>query len=86
MATHFSILAWRIQGKRSLLGYSPWGPKESDTTEQFSLLVQETSECYLIYSFVESENKYFLKDVRFLMFILSFLCPNMIVNRYWVLR
>ena len=28
MATHSSILAWRIHGQRS-----PWGHKESDTTE-----------------------------------------------------
>ena len=33
MATHSSILAWRTHGKRSLMGYSPWGHKESDTTE-----------------------------------------------------
>ena len=32
MATHSSILAWRIP-QRSLVGYSPWGHKESDTTE-----------------------------------------------------
>ena len=25
MATHSSILAWKIQGQRSLMGYSPWG-------------------------------------------------------------
>ena len=31
-ATHSSILAWKIQGL-----YSPWGHKESDTTEQLSL-------------------------------------------------
>ena len=31
MATHSSILAWRIHGERSLVGYSPWGHKESDT-------------------------------------------------------
>ena len=31
MATHPSILAWRIHGERSLVGYSPWGHKESDT-------------------------------------------------------
>ena len=30
-ATHSSILAWRIPGT------SPWGCKESDTTEQLSL-------------------------------------------------
>ena len=33
MATHSSILAWRIQGQRKLTGYSPWGHKELDTTE-----------------------------------------------------
>ena len=36
MATHSSILAWEIPGKngqKSLAGYSPWGCKESDTTE-----------------------------------------------------
>ena len=27
MATHSSILAWRIHGQRSLAGYSQWGPK-----------------------------------------------------------
>ena len=43
MATHSSILAWRIPGKgalpgslgyRSLVGYSPWGRKQSDMTER----------------------------------------------------
>ena len=34
MATHFSILAWRIPGTKSPVGYSPWGHKESDQTEQ----------------------------------------------------
>ena len=34
MATHSSILAWRIPtDKRNLAGYSPWGRKESKTTE-----------------------------------------------------
>ena len=34
MATHSSILAWKSHGQRSLVGYSPWGHKESDTTER----------------------------------------------------
>ena len=34
MATHSSILAWISHGQRSLVGYSPWGHKESDTTER----------------------------------------------------
>ena len=32
MATHSSILAWRIHEQGSLMGYSLWGRKESDTT------------------------------------------------------
>ena len=31
--THSSILAWRIHGQRSLVGYGPWGHKELDMTE-----------------------------------------------------
>ena len=34
MATHSSILAGKSHGGRSLVGYSPRGRKESDTTEQ----------------------------------------------------
>ena len=33
MATHSSILAWRIPRTESLEGYSPWGHQKSDTTE-----------------------------------------------------
>ena len=33
-ATHSSTIAWKIHGWRSLVGYSPWGCKESDTTER----------------------------------------------------
>ena len=33
MATHLSILAWRMLWQRSLLGYSPRGCKEPDTAE-----------------------------------------------------
>ena len=34
MATHSSILAWRVPWTRSLVGYSPWSGKEPDRTEQ----------------------------------------------------
>ena len=34
MATHSSILAWKSNGWGSLVGYSPWGGKESDMTER----------------------------------------------------
>ena len=34
MATHSSTLAWKIPRTEELVGCSPWGLKESDTTEQ----------------------------------------------------
>ena len=52
MATHSSILPGKSQKQRSLMGYSPWCHKESDTTEWlstahncFTILSQ-----YLLYS------------------------------------
>ena len=36
MATHPSILAWRIPWTEEPGGYSPWGRKESDTTERLT--------------------------------------------------
>ena len=33
MAAHFSILVWRIPWTEEPGGLSPWGQKESDTTE-----------------------------------------------------
>ena len=38
MATHSSTLAWRIPWRECLVGCSPWGHKESDTTEQLHFL------------------------------------------------
>ena len=37
MATHSSILAWRIPWTEELEGHSLWSHKESDTTEQITL-------------------------------------------------
>ena len=33
MATHSSVLAWESLRQRSLVGYSPGGRRQSDTTE-----------------------------------------------------
>ena len=33
VAPHSSTLAWKIHGRGSLVGCSPWGHEESDTTE-----------------------------------------------------
>ena len=37
MATTLAFLPGKSHGQRSLTGYSPWGHKESDTTEQLTL-------------------------------------------------
>ena len=37
MATHSSILAWRIPGQRSLANYTPQGHKELNTIEWLTL-------------------------------------------------
>ena len=37
MATHCSIFAGKSHGQRSLVGYSPWGHKEYNTTEWLTL-------------------------------------------------
>ena len=37
MATHSSILAWEIVWTEESGGLSPWGRKESDTTEQLKM-------------------------------------------------
>ena len=34
MAPYSSTLAWKSHGRRSLVGCSPWGHEESDTTER----------------------------------------------------
>ena len=36
MATHSSFLVWRIPWTEEPGGYSPWGHKELDMTEQLS--------------------------------------------------
>ena len=41
MATHSSILAWRIPWTGGLVGYSPWGHKESDIAEKLTLTIPD---------------------------------------------
>ena len=41
MATHSSVLAWRIPGMGSLVGCRLWGRTESDTTEVTSQQQQQ---------------------------------------------
>ena len=39
IATHSSFLPGKSHGQRSMVVYSPWGSKESDTTERLHFLV-----------------------------------------------
>ena len=48
MATHSSVLAWRIPGTRSLVGCYLWGRTESDMTEA----MQQQSIVYIYQSFL----------------------------------
>ena len=36
VATHSIILVWRIPWTEELVGYGPWGHKESDMTEKLT--------------------------------------------------
>ena len=48
MATHSSILAWRIPGTGSLVGCRLWGRTESDTTE--ATQQQQQQQCDLLFN------------------------------------
>ena len=39
MATHSSILAWRIPGTEELDGLQPWGRREPDMTEDCAFML-----------------------------------------------
>ena len=41
MQTTPGFLPWKSHGWRSLVGYRPWGCKESDTTERLHSLTQK---------------------------------------------
>jgi len=43
MATHSSILAEESHRQRSLVGYSPWGHNESDSTNHSCMHIQTMS-------------------------------------------
>ena len=43
MTAHSSILAGKSHGQRSLVGCSPWGRKESGTTERLTLKTKKES-------------------------------------------
>ena len=52
-AIHSSILPGESHGQRSLVGYSPWGHKESDTTERLT----HTHPIYITYILIYGNRK-----------------------------
>ena len=48
IATHSNILAWRIPWTGEPGGYSPWGRKESDTTEWLNTLPCRGLQCTIV--------------------------------------
>ena len=48
MATHSRLLPRKFHGWRRLVGYSPWGRKELDMTEQLQLPNKRTPEVYCL--------------------------------------
>ena len=66
MATHSSILVWRIHGQKSLAGCSPWSCKDSDTSKQHTHTHTHKpwchipQMCFLLYFFKNCKNRYSL--------------------------
>ena len=65
MATHSSILAWRIPWKRGLAGYHPWNCKEWDTTEWLSLLTIKAANAYILFDPAITLLEICLTDIHF---------------------
>ena len=75
MATHSSILAWRIPWtKRSLVGYSPWACKESDTTKWLT----HTHHSLLICSIVDG-----LSDSSQCLAVINHAAMTVLVPGFW---
>ena len=47
MAVHSSTVAWKIPWTEKPVGYSPWGRKESDTTERLHFTSLQTFKVHL---------------------------------------
>ena len=51
---HSNTLTGEFYGQRSLAGYSPWGPKESEMTGPFTLLIPYSSQGHSRFSITEA--------------------------------
>ena len=70
MATHSSVLAWRVPGTEETGGYSPWGRKELDMTDslkqpfeypmsQYFAISTNHHYCCLFYTFLQINSLFF---------------------------
>ena len=50
-STHSSVLPGKSRGQRSLVGCSPWGHVESDTTERLSMCIHMSTLCCFSFPF-----------------------------------
>ena len=71
MATHSSILAWKIPCmEEPVHGYSPWGCKKSDITEQLHFTCTDFNYIISIFSYY---NKYSIYLLLQYIFYISFI-------------
>lgn len=61
MATHSGVVAWRSPWTESLVGYSPRGCQESDTTELISLSLFLDGEIIFAYTMIFGKSQYHLQ-------------------------
>ena len=64
MATHSSVLAWRIPGRGSLVGCRLWGRTESDTTEAMQQQQQQQQNLSSLYHGSQAKTKPVLSSLR----------------------
>ena len=84
MATHSSILAWRILWtEKAWAGYSPWDGKESDMTEQLTQPLIKVTEKNQLSSFYIC----FFGSFTFL-FLKVILCClyNLFIFKFWYVK
>ena len=84
MAIHSSTLAWKIPWTESLVGYSPWGCKESDTTERLHFHIHFSQRVLMSWKpFLTSKWGYLIKAEH--VFISNVLCCCSVAKSYLTL-
>ena len=76
MATHSSILVWRIPGQRSLMGYGPQGCTELDTTEATQHAQTHSIYQYILYHVIKFTFSWF-SDILKVLKIQSLSCVQL---------